>query len=248
MEERVTRIGVLVPTINSVIEPETYRLIPKQVTAHFERLDIPPINAKTSKEWRLILGQMGEDASRASRVLAMVYPKVIAFGCTSGSFYRGIEYDEELIRRIEAETGIPAITTSTAVVQALRELKLRKICLISPYPEYVNKWAKDFLEANGFEVPITKGLGLSLAEEQHLPESVTAPEVAYELAKNTYDESCDGIFASCTLFRTVEILERFEREVGKPIISSNQATVWLALRKSGIMQPVKGFGQLMTHL
>lgn len=248
MEERVTRIGILVPAINSVIEPETYRLIPKQVTAHFERLDIPPLEAKTNEEWRLVLGQMGKDARRAARVLAMVRPKVIAFGCTSGSFYQGIEYDQELIRGIEAETGIPALTTSTAVVRALRELKLYKICLVSPYPDHVNKWAKDFLEANGFEVPIAKGLGLSLAEEQNLPESVTAPEVAYELAKNTYDESCDGVFVSCTLFRTIEILERFEREVGKPVISSNQATVWLALRKAGIKQPVRGFGRLLTHL
>jgi maleate isomerase len=197
---------------------------------------------------RLVLGQMGKDARRAAKALAMVRPKIIAFGCTSGSFYQGIEYDRELIRRIEAETGIPAITTSTAVVQALQELKLYKLCLISPYAEYVNKWAKDFLEANGFEVHISKGLGLSPVEGQNLAESVTAPEVAYELAKNTYDEGCDGVFASCTLFRTIEILERFEREVGKPMISSNQATTWLALKKVGVSQPIMGFGELLTHL
>jgi len=93
-----------------------------------------------------------------------------------------------------------------------------------------------------------KGLGLSLDDEQRLSESGTAPEVAYKLARDTYKAGCDGVFSSCTFFRTVEILERFEKDMGKPMVSSNQASMWLALRTLGVKKPIKGFGSLMTRL
>jgi len=248
MTEQVVRLGFLVPATNAVMEPEMYKLAPEGVTLHFERLIPKTVPGKNHTSDSLstlfrFLEELAEDAPRAAKAVAMIHPKVIVFGCTSGSFLGGIEHEKEITRAIETAVNIPAITTSTAVVQALKELGLQKVCLISPYVESLNEKGREFLEANGFEVPIMKGLSAGPGEAALQP-----PEVAYNLAKSTYSANCDGVFASCTEFRTVEILDRFEKETGKPMVSANQATMWLALKKAGISQAVTGFGQLLTHL
>lgn len=244
MVEPRIRLAFLVPAQNAVLEPEMHRMAPAGITVHFERL-IPKTALPDRSLTSIVrfLTELGEDASRAARAVAMIYPNVIAFGCTSGSFFKGIEHDKELIKSIEATTRIPAITASTAVIQALKELELHELCLISPYPDFFNEKARDFLEANGFRVPVMKGLSLTPGETAQQP-----PEVAYDLAKSAYNINCDGVFCSCTEFRTIEILDRFERDTGKPIISANQATMWLALKMAGFRRPITGFGQLLMHL
>jgi len=237
------RIAILVPAQNAIIESEVYRMAPEGITIHFERL-IPKSGLPDRSVPSIVnfLTELGEDSSRAASVVAMVNPKVIAFGCTSGSFFKGIEHDKEVIKTIEAASGIPAITTSTAVIQALEEVKLRRVCLISPYPDFFNEKAKEFLEANGFSVLVMKSLVSKPGETAVLP-----PEAAYDLAESAYTTECDGVFCSCTEFRTIEILDKFEKKFDKPMVSANQATLWLALRKAGFSKPIAGFGQLLSH-
>ncbi|MBI4319313.1 MAG: aspartate/glutamate racemase family protein [Chloroflexi bacterium] len=242
----VVRLGVLVPSVNAIIEPDMYKMAPDGVTVHFERLvgpsaDRDPFSDREALARRF--RQTGEYAVKAAQVLAIIEPKVIAFGFTSGSFYFGIDYDKDLIKNIEASTNIRAITTSTAAVTALDELGLKRICLITPYPEHVTAKAREFLEASGFEVPVAEHLDISPVDLHEQP-----PEVAYELAVAAYRKGCDGVFCSCTAFRTVEIIDRVERELGVPMVSANQATMWLLLREAGVRKPIAGYGELLKHL
>ena len=78
--------------------------------------------------------------------------------------------------------------------------------------------------------------------------NVHPPEAIYEEIINTFDNSCDGIFVSCTDFRAVDIIEKVEKHVGRPMISSNQATMWLMLKLADVRQRITGFGELLTHL
>ncbi len=250
MVESTIRFGVLLPATNTTMEPEMYKLAPEGVTVHFERLipssapgeRVTPASDETPAASRF-LEEMGEDAPRAAKAVAMMRPKIIAFGCTAGSFFKGIEYDRELMEKNEGITGVPVITVMTAVVHALRELGLRKICLISPYSDSTNNKVKEFLQQSGFEVPSMGGLGLGVFEINE-----QLPEVAYKLAMSTWEDDCDGVFSSCTAFRTAEVLEKIESDLGKPVISSNQATMWLMLKKVGYGKPIAGLGKLMTCL
>jgi maleate cis-trans isomerase len=246
------RLGVLVPAGNRETEPDMYKMAPEGVTVHFER-----IGAQRSKSIYISpdprvqarsLSAIGEDLEKVAGALAWVEPKVIAFACTSGSFFKGIDYNREIIRRIEAAAGARAITTSMAAVEALREMGLRKICFITPYEEYRTEKGKEFLEASGFEVPVVKHLTMSTRERRQLsPEA--ALKVVYELAISAYDAGCDGIFCSCTGFGgAIDIIERVETETGKPMISANQATMWLMLKIACVKKPITGFGELMTRL
>lgn len=251
MSERMVRLGVLVPATNTTMEPEMSKMAPKSVTVHFERL-IPASRAlitAPSPEERLaavarFLTELDEDAPRAAQAVAMIHPKVIGFGCTSGSFHKGAEYEKKLVENIEAATHIPTISTSGAVIQALKELGLKKVGMVTPYPDFVNSLEEEFLRANGVEVSVMRGLQLELLEINEQP-----PQVARDLAINTCrGADCDGVFCSCTAFRTIEIIEEVEKELGKPMISSNQATMWLMLKRAGIKKPVSGFGRLLTQL
>lgn len=244
------RLAVLVPMSNLVMEPELYKMAPESITLHFARIHstpaLSPSPERRAVEIKGALDAMGEDALRVAKEFSIRRDeiKVLALGCTSGSFHRGIEHERNLVRSMEEASGIPSITTSGAVVKALQELKLKRLCLISPYAPYSHERAIDFLVANGFEILASKGLGLPNLEHSKLP-----PEAAHDLAITTCQGiNCDGVFSSCTAFRTVEILEEVEKEIGRPMVSANQATMWLMLKKAGIKEPISGFGTLLRHL
>jgi maleate isomerase len=244
MFERAIKLGILVPAVNDAIEPEMWKMTPEGVTVHAERLmfSMPEV---TEEVFLGFLEEIVQDASRAAKAIAKVHPNVINFGCTSGSFYKGIEHDKEIIKMIEGETGIPAVTTSTSVVEGLKELGLKKVCLISPYTESINDRAKEFLCDNGIEIIAMKGLGLAPIDFQYVKQS---SNLAYEMAKSIYTEKCDGLFCSCTMFKVVGIIEKFEKDFDKPMVTANQASMWLMLKKAKYGKPVSGFGELLRHL
>ncbi|MBI4319300.1 MAG: aspartate/glutamate racemase family protein [Chloroflexi bacterium] len=240
------KLGVLVPSVNYNMEPDIYKMLPEGVTAHFQRvLGFSPAKEpfadpdEVARNFRIT----HENAVSAAQVLAIIEPKVIAYGCTSGSFYFGLGHDYDIVKRIEAATGIRAITTSTAGVEALKELGIKKMCLVTPYPEHVTAKGKEFFESNGFEVPAVDFLDISpLILHQQLP------EVAYQMAVQGFRKGCEAVFISCTGIRAIEIIDRAEREMGVPVVTANQATLWLMLKEAGVTTPVEGFGELMRHL
>ena len=189
---------------------------------------------------------LAQDTARAARAFAVIEPKlkVIASACNSGSFYKGIKFENELVQSMEAASGSPGISTSGAAIQALKELGLNKICMISPYTDYQHELGVKFLVANGFEVVASKGVGSPLLDHGEL-----LPEVARDLAIATCrGVNCDGVYSCCTNFRTIEILEEVEKELGKPMVSANQATMWLMLKMVGVKGPISGFGTLLRNL
>jgi maleate isomerase len=173
-------------------------------------------------------------------------------GCTSGSFIKGLGYDQKLIKKIHGLTQAKAITTSTAVIEALKLLKVTKVAVATPYTEEVNEKEREFIEAHGIRVTRIKGLGYSkpvkaypLAANPVSGIGLLEPSMAYNLAQDVDTPEADGIFISCTNFRTVEIIEALEKNMGKPVVTSNQASMAMALRVMGIKERVIGFGSLL---
>jgi maleate isomerase len=179
-----------------------------------------------------------------ARLLASADVDVIVLGATAPSFLKGIGYDRELIQKIEAATGRTATTTSTALVQAIRHIGARRVVLGSAYDEKVNAIAKSFLEASGVEVVDMKGLSLV----DNLVVGRLGPDSAYELALNVNSPDADAIVLSCTNWQTMDAIERIERETGKPVISTAQASIWAALRIIGHKESITGYGRLLREL
>ncbi|HEV7802419.1 MAG TPA: decarboxylase, partial [Burkholderiales bacterium] len=216
------RIGLLVPSSNTTVEPEFYRALPRSVTLHTARLYLTRIAPES-------ILRMVEDMETQARLLASADVDVIVLGATAPSFLNGLGYDRELIAKLEAATGRTATTTSTALVEAIRHFGARRVVLASAYDEKVNGIAKSFLEASGVEVADMKGLALV----DNLVVGRLGPETAYDLALKVDRSDADAIVLSCTNWQTMEAIERIERETGKPVITTTQASIWAALRIIG---------------
>lgn len=233
MYGRRGRIGLMVPTGNSVMEPEFNRLAPEGLSVHANRVFLDKVTPEA-------LVGMEEHAAESARGLASIRIGVLAFGCTSGSFVGGKGYDEKLIGIMQAETGIPATTTTTAVMRALRLLGVSRVAMATPYIDAVNAIEETFLEDSGIEVTRSKGGGI--VETADIQEC--EPEVAYRRALEVDNDRAEAIFVSCTGFRTIEIVAKLEAELGKPVVTANQATFADCLRILGVTEVRPGYGSL----
>jgi maleate cis-trans isomerase len=231
------RIGLMVPSSNTTVEPEFYRVLPRGVTLHTARLYLTRIAPEA-------ILQMVQDMETQAKLLASADVDVIVLGATAPSFLKGLGYDRELIGKIEAVTGRRATTTSTALIEALRHVGARRIVLGSAYDEKVNGIAKAFLEASGMEVLATEGLALV----DNLIVGRLSPDTAYDLAMKVNRPEADAIALSCTNWQTMDAIDRIERDTGKPVVSTTQATIWAALRAIGHTEPIEGYGRLLRDL
>ena len=230
------RIGLILPSDNTTMESEFNKILRAVdgVSVHATRVFMDTLSVED-------LLKMNENVTRASQELRTAEVDIIAYGCTSGSFVKGLNFDRELIERIEKEAKVKATTTSTAVVNALKELNVKKIAVGTPYSDEINERAKEFLEGNGFGV--TNTVGLNVVPDVDIGKQ--EPYVAYNLGRRVNTDDADCIFLSCTDFRTIEIIDALERTLEKPVVTANQATLWhiLKLEKLGIS--IKDRGRLL---
>jgi maleate isomerase len=232
------RLGLIKPSRGWTPEHEWPRMLPRGVSYLVTRM---PLKATTPEE----LLRMGEHAIEAAQLLASATVDLLCYGCTVESILQGIDYDKRLTEEIRQATGIPAKTMAGAVIEALTELKARKLAIVTPYIEELNRLEKRFMESIGFEVIYEKGLGIS--------DTTAIGEVSlstvYRLGREALAKApdADALFLSCGNMRTIEVLSALERDTGKPAISSNQALVWAALRAAGVNEPVYGFGSLLER-
>jgi len=131
------------------------------------------------------------------------------------------------------------------VVEALREFGARKLAIVTPYIEEINKREKVFMESIGFEVVYEKGLGIS----ETIEIAKVPPATVYRLGREAIAKAPDAdiLFISCGNLRTIEVLSALETDTGKPTISSNQALLWASLRAVGVRDPIYGFGSLLER-
>lgn len=233
----VMRLGIIVPSGNTLLETELCSLPINAVSFHFTRV----VNYLDTEEE---LAAMADQAPKAAELLSHAKVQAIAFGCTSGSFLYGKGYDLKLIKKMASRVTVPCITTATAVIKGLREMKINKVMLLTPYEKWLTQRGVEFLKANKFEVIGSEHLNLT--DSQDLV-NVTSEQIV-QWAKTKIRQNCDGVFISCTCFRGMGAAEQLEKDLGIPVVTSNQAMVWHLLQLSGYRSPVIGYGSLLERL
>jgi maleate isomerase len=199
------------------MEPELMTHVPEGISVHTTRLPLQKV-----REEDLI--KMATEVKRCAKLLADAEVDVIAYGCTTGSLILNVK------ERIEKVTSIPVITTAQAVVEALKKEKIKKLAVATPYIKELNEKEKEFLRSWGFEVCKIKGLGLL----DNLEIGKQPSEAIYRLGKEVMKSSqADGLFISCTNLRTFEIIKPLSQDIKKPVVTSNQATLWRLLIELG---------------
>src|SRR5437899_4640887 len=236
-----TRIGVMVPSTNTTFEADFQLVAPRDVTIHGQRMWLT-----NDAEGQAGMDRMNGEIETAARYLATANVDVVAYGCTTGSFYRGPGYDRELIETIARAAGVPAVAAAPAVVAALRHFGARRLSVATPYPDWNNQRLRAYLEASGFEVLNVDGEPAAAASgNQGINDQ--SPESVIAFASRVCRPEADALLCSCTAWRSVEAADALERRTGKPVVTSNQATIWTALGAIGVTQPVGGFGRLFER-
>jgi maleate cis-trans isomerase len=230
------RIGMIIPSVNSMTEPQFNRFAPPGLTVHVAR-------ARVAGPWKRPLMDMAEEIATSARLLSDVAPDLIVFHCTDTSMTQGPQGEGRILDIVRQATGIEALATSRLVIEALQALGLRKLVLLSPYKS--NRAVIDYLHATGFNVVHDVALGLESLEFANV-----TPAQWSELARKHDSPEADGVFLSCTNTTQMEAIADIERELGKLVVNSNQAVLWGCMRrlrsKLGAVAPMPELGRLMA--
>ena len=230
-----TRLGLVVPSSNTTNEPEFSTRLPDGVSLHTARMRLENAEAES-------LRGMADEIDRCVELLATADVDVLAYGCTTGSLVNGPGYDEEIETRLTDAAGVPAVATAASIKRAFDALGLESLAITTPYVESLNEREEEFLESAGYDVVGIDGLEI----EPNVEIGAQRPETAYQRAKAADSSAADGVFISCTNYRTFDIIERLEADIGKPVVTSNQATLWDALRTVDVDAEV-GLGTLFDY-
>lgn len=231
------RIGLLIPSSNTTMELEFWRVLPRDFSIHTARLKLREV---TVEGLELMESEIDDEALK----LADADVDIILYGCTTGSLFRGVGYDKLIESRIEKLTGKPAISTSGAVISALRFLKAEKISVITPYIDELNVLEERFLVGNGFKVLDLKSLNII----RNVDIGRVSPSVIMDLFSKLDYSSSDAIFISCTNMPTLNLIERLEDIAGIPVLSSNSASIWAVLKRLNYGFGIKGYGKLLASI
>lgn len=231
------RIGLLIPSSNTSVEPEFYRALPPEVTLHTGRLFLSSISEDT-------LAAMLAEMESQGRLLATADVDVIMLGAVAPGFLKGAGYDRELAARITTATGKRASTTATALLETLRHLNVTRIAIGAPYDKVVSEIASRFLQGNGIEVVATREVGLVA----NLDVGRLAPQCAFDMGLRLDCPEAQAIVFAGTNWRTMAITEQLEAKIGKPVISTTAAALWSSLRMLGWRGGLPGQGRLLSKI
>ena len=211
------RVGLLVPSSNTVMEADFYRNLPASVTVHTGRMYM---ESTTVQGEGLMLD---EYTLPAAKILATAKPDVVVFGCTSAGALRGNAYDTELCQRISEVTGRPTISVIESVRRKLSATRATRVAVLTPYVDELNRRIKASVEADGIKVVAIHGMDISINFDLALVEPSQIVEFAQQRLGTR--PQADALFISCTNYQAVSALPRLQDVYKIPVVTSNQAAL-----------------------
>jgi maleate isomerase len=226
MTGRPQRVGLMIPSSNTMMEVDFTRDLPSGTALHTARMYME--DTTPAGENRML----DEFALPAARDLGTARPDVVVFGCTSAGALRGNDYDAQLCQRISELTGAPVVSTIGAVRTAIEASGAASIGVITPYVDELNEKIKDSIEADGIPVAGLSGLGITdnfqIAEVA--PDEIAAFAVR-ALGPLAAGGVIDLVFASCTNFGAMAARAAITERLGLPVVTSNQAALAAAVAR-----------------
>ncbi|QIE48155.1 maleate cis-trans isomerase (plasmid) [Pseudohalocynthiibacter aestuariivivens] len=228
------KVGLIIPSPNTVIEPDLRWAAPAGLSFFSTRVmlhDTTPDGLRA----------MNAGVASAADLIAQVTPDVVVYACTSGSFIDGVDGMNQLVASIADVVGCPVVATSECMIAALKALNVHRVTLVTPYLDSVNETEIEFLRSSGFDVVATDGLGLSGKAIRDVDPREIADQV-----QRADTQASDAVFVSCTDYRALEVVDTLEAKLGKPVLTSNQVTLWGILRALCMPTTLSGYGRLLA--
>jgi len=226
--------GILIPSTNTTVEIEC-RLLPATYQAHVGRLLSKGGSFSPSRD---------EDIDYQSRLLGTAKVEIVILAQTSASLFDD-DYDDVVTKRMSEAAGVPAITSAQAVGRAVQALGARRIAIVSPYSEEVNARAGRYFETrHGLETVALEGFGATDAYAI----GKLGPENALAAFARIDRPEIEVFVVPGGNFPTMPSIAAWEREFGKPVVTTNQASTWAMLRALGSTDRLPGFGRLLADV
>lgn len=228
------RLGFVLPGVNTIVEPWYASALPRGFSAHFSRMLLP---ARLTPE---AVRQMDEeDGARALSQIASVRPHAAIYACFASSVVLGVAADRDLALSSTRLTGAPAETAAGASFKAMQALGMRRIAVVSPYAEEIDRAEHALLEAAGFEVIASRSFGITGSFDLAGLSAAAMIRAGQEIAPGA-----DGLFLSCMNTPSHLAIAELERETGLPVVTATSATLWAALRLAGFTGDPGRIGRL----
>jgi maleate isomerase len=234
-------IGLVFPSpIPPRLVKEFYAVVPDGVDLTTVTLTVTHLGDDHIRE-------AGKGIEQACKQLAAYDVDLVYFLGVPPIVLQGPGFHRVLADRMAQACGLPAITDLCGVLEAMRQLNLRKIALATPFEQVVNDRIKAYLEAEGIAVTGAGCLRMSRnADIRRLPVSIE-----YDLARKTFLESsprADGIYIACGSWGSIQNVPRLEHELDTTVVSWMNAFMWSSMRRASVRDRIEGFGKLLAHL
>lgn len=225
------RIGLVLPADNTIVEPEYAKVLPEGISAHAVRL-----STGDQRE------RMPVEAVEMAPSLKEAEVDIVGYFCAASSFLLGPDGNRKLVTDLSTATdGLPAFTASTAMADALRRVGGGRISVLSPHRPNIAAKLGEYLEADGFEIAGLTALDMGLQEING-----QYPGHVYQAVRAMDHADADAIFIAATNFRAFEVVPHLERDLGLPVITSNQASLSAALTLLGVNHVAPEYGRLFA--
>jgi len=216
------RVGLIIPSSNRMAEQEMVAAFPDGVQAHVTRLRMTGAN-------HLAFDQLLPRIEEATRALTDARCDVVAFHCTANSMDGGKEGEQQILATLSRAGAARATTTITAIARAFDALDARRIVLITPYSTGTTEHEAEFLRQAGYDVLSARGFALAGSDAS----CATPPQFWRDRAIEAARPDADAYLISCANISVFGVIEELEARLKRPVITSNQAVIWDALRLIG---------------
>jgi maleate isomerase len=236
-----TRIGVLVPSTNTILEPELYAMAPRGVTCHVSRMYVPQAAIGSAAEADVFIQNVRAATELAIRDILTIQPDCLVHGFTGLSFMGGMAGHKRLKEQLEARAGLRVTTGAEAVVAALRACGARNVAIVTPQPEMMDEHYRQFFAAS--DLPVARVHHIRCATALDI---ARVDEVALRRAMvDVNGDDSDAIVCVGADLASARFADEAERWLGKPVIAMSTALLWYTLRAMHITDQVWGFGFLL---
>lgn len=235
--------GVIVPSTNTAVEDEYNRMRPDGVSFHAGRIRIENESLDSDEVFESFLAQLRLQIERAVESVLTCKPDCLIMGMSAQTFWGGAKGNAEFEAWIEELSGLPVASGASACRAALRLFGAKRIAVITPYQPVADEQVRGYFEEIGFEVTDVVGL--------KCPTATSIADVPPDRVRRAFLEvdspDVDVLVQAGTNLPVVKVAAELERELGKPIVAINAASLWHALRTQGINERIAGHGRLLEE-
>jgi maleate isomerase len=215
MSSASLRIGLIVPSSNTVMEPDFHQHLAETIVST-TRILLEQVTRDAE------IRMLEQDLPRAAQLIKTTAPDIVVFGCTSAGSLEGLAYDDGIGRMLEQRTGAQVVTVIRAVLTQLGMSRPQKVAIFTPYLEDLTSSVARCIGERGYAVVKAKGMGI---RENLDIGRVTPAEIIGFVESQMEATTADCVFLSCTNWRAFEAIEPLRKKLGIPVISSNQAAI-----------------------